>query len=67
MLKIETRIDPVEINGEKIKGLPQENDQVIVSAHWNMNYLVVIQFLGKTVTVSANDLVKAIQNAQNHD
>lgn len=67
MLKIETRLDPVEINGEEVKALPNETDQVIVSAHWNVNKFVVIDFHGRTVTVVASELERAIQNATNHD
>ncbi len=67
MLKIETRLDPVEINGAEIKGLPQEADQVIVSAHWNINRWVIIDFHGRTVTLSADELERAIRNARNHD
>ena len=67
MLKIETRLDPVEINGTEIKGLPQDADQVIISAHWNVNRFVVIDFHGRTVTVLASELKRAIQNAENHD
>lgn len=66
MLKIETRIDPVEINGTAITGLPNEADQVIVSAHWNINSFVVIDFHGRTVTVLAEDIERAIKNARNH-
>ena len=67
MLKIETRLDPVEINSEDIKGLPQEADQVIVSAHWNYSQWVVLNFHGRTVTVNAAELRRAIENATNHD
>ena len=66
MLKIETRIDPVEIMGTAISGLPNEADQVIVSAHWNINRFVVIDFHGRNVTVLADDLERAIKNARNH-
>jgi hypothetical protein len=67
MLKIETRIDPTEINGTAITGLPNDADQVIISAHWNINRFVVIDFHGRTVTVLADDLQRAIRNATNHD
>ncbi len=67
MLKIETRIDPVEINGTAISGLPQDADQVIVSAHWNINRFVILDFHGRNITVLADDLQRAIKNATNHD
>lgn len=66
MLKIETKLDPTEINGTAITGLPNDADQVIVSAHWNINSFVVIDFHGRTVTVVADDLRRAITNATNH-
>jgi hypothetical protein len=67
MMKIETRIDPVEIDGGEISGLPKDSDQVSVSAHWNVNRFVVILFHGVSVTVLAKDLTRAIQNATNHE
>ena len=66
MLKIETRLDPREINGEEIKGLPNDADQVTVSAHWNSNCFVVINFHGRSVTVFGDELERAIRNARNH-
>ena len=67
MLKIETRIDPVEINGQEVTGLPNEMDQMIVRAHWIKNRWVIIDFHGQSVTVVADDLERAIRNARNHD
>lgn len=66
MMKIETRLNPVEVEGIAITGLPQDSDQVTISAHWNYNHVVIISFRGKTVTVCANELQRAIQNATNH-
>lgn len=67
MLKIETRMDPLEIDGEEVKGLPKDSDQLVVTAHWNRNSLVILSFRGKAITVVASELVRAIQNARNHD
>ena len=66
MMKIETRIDPCEIDGKDVEGLPQEANQVIVRAHWNRNRWVVIEFRGRSVTFSAAELNRAIQNATNY-
>ena len=66
MMKIDTRIDPYEINDEEVTGLPKETDQLVVRSHWNMNSLVILEFKGKSVTVSASQLKQAIQNAINH-
>ncbi len=67
MLSIETRIDPVEIDGEKLAQLPAAVDQLSVTNHWNLNYLVVLTFRGHKITVVANELERAIHNARNHD
>jgi hypothetical protein len=64
--KIETRLRSYEINGDEVKGLPNDADDLIVAAHWNRNEFVVIDFHGRNVTVAARDLIKAIENAQNH-
>ena len=65
--KIETRLRAYEINGTEVKGLPKDADDVIISAHHIFRNLVIIDFHGRTVTVSANDLKRAIDNATNHD
>jgi hypothetical protein len=66
MLTIETRIDAIEIDGKDVEGLPEEENQLCVKAHWNVNRFVVLEFQGKSVTVSASQLLKAISNATNH-
>jgi|WetSurSiteA1Bulk_404760.scaffolds.fasta_scaffold30202_3 hypothetical protein len=66
-MKIESRLEPIELNGEETKGIPSPKDSVIVSAHWNSNRLVVIEFHGLNFTVVARELEKAIANATNHD
>jgi hypothetical protein len=67
VLKIETRLDAIEVSGAEVKGLPNDADQLIVSAHRIYNRLVILDFHGRNVTVSANELERAIQNARNHD
>jgi hypothetical protein len=66
MLKIETRIDPYEIDGKEVYGLAQDTDQLSVKAHWNINRFVVLEWHGKSFTVSADQLERAIKNATNH-
>jgi hypothetical protein len=65
--KIETRLRSYEINGEEVKGLPNDADDLLVLGHWNRKEFVVIDFHGRNLTVAADDLVKAIRNATNHD
>jgi hypothetical protein len=66
MLKIETRLDPVEIDNLEIKGLPDKEKQLTVSSHWNSNKLIVLDFNGHSITVVADELERAITNATNH-
>jgi hypothetical protein len=63
---IETRIRSYEVQGEPIKGLPNDADDLIVSAHRIQNDFVILDWHGRTITVSANDLERAIKNARNH-
>jgi hypothetical protein len=67
MLKIETRLDPIRIQGDLVKGLPNEADQLIVSAEWHSNKHVTLDWHGRTITVSSDELRRAIANAENHD
>jgi hypothetical protein len=64
---IETRLRSYEVNGEEVKGLPNEADDVIITAHHIWPHFVIIDFHGRTVTVAASDLKRAIDNATNHD
>ena len=66
MLKIETRLDPVEIGGERVPGLPQDCNQMVIRAHHIDNAFVILEFLGRQITVVASELKRAIQNAENH-
>ena len=64
---IETKITAYEINGDEVVGLPEKKTEVvIISAHWSNNEMVVLKFQGKEVTVTADELEKAIDNATNH-
>ena len=65
MTKVETRIDPLEIDGHEYKGLPKDEDQLIVRAHWNRESLAVLEFQGKKITVVISQLQKALVNAGN--
>lgn len=53
---IETKITAYEIDG----------NEVVVSAHWSNNEMVVLKVQGKSVTVAADELVRAVKNATNH-
>lgn len=58
-------IEVYEVDGEEIKGLKSLKPSVTVTNHWNRKEFVVIVIDNKRVTVVANDLIKAIENAQN--
>jgi len=62
---IETKITAYEINGNEVEGLPEKKTEVVISAHWVNNKMVVLKFQGKSVTVAADELMKAISSATN--
>ena len=65
MFTIETKIDPVEIDDSRLQGLPNDADQLIVKAHRIDSRAVVLDWRGHSVTVYAEELRRAIQNATN--
>ena len=66
MKTIQTKIDPCEINGKERRGLPKDEDQLSIEAHWNFNTFVILKYHGINITVFAEDLRDAIDNATNH-
>ena len=64
--KIETRIRSYEIDGQEVKGVPSDADDLIVRGHRIRNDLVILDWHGIKIAVSARDLNRAIQNATNH-
>lgn len=62
-MKTETRIKIYEKNGTEVKGL--EYPELVVTNHSNMNRMVVLEFGDDEITVLAEDLRKAINNAIN--
>lgn len=66
MFTVTTKLDPYEIDGDKRKGLPNEADELHVKQHWNQRRdLVVLDWRGHNITVSASELAVAIRNATN--
>lgn len=63
MKTTETKIDIYEINGEE-SGLSNEA-QLTVKNHWNRKNFVILNMNDKEITVVADDLKRAIENAQN--
>lgn len=66
MFQIETKLDPIEIDGTKIAGLPNEADQLIVRGHWNWRDFAILDWRGHSITISIEDLRRALTNAENH-
>ncbi len=58
-------IEVYETNGTKEKGLKSDRPKVKVSEHWNYKEFVVVEIDDKKVTVLADELKRAIDNAQN--
>ena len=64
-MKIDTIIDPIEINGIERKSLPKPEDQLSIRSHSIFNGQVIICFHGISCTVDADSLERAIRNATN--
>ena len=66
-MKIITKLNPLEFDGEERKGLPNEADELHVISHWNYRDRIVLDWRGHSITVVADELERAIRNAINHD
>ena len=64
--KIETHVRTYEVQGTAINGLHDDADDLVISAHHIQSNFVILDFHGRTVTVVAKDLERAIRNATNH-
>lgn len=58
-------IEIYETDGTENKGLKSKMPKMTVSEHWNRKNFVVIEVDGVKHTVVADDLKRAIDNAQN--
>ena len=64
MTEVETKIKIYEVNGEETK--INKDPHLSVRSHWNYHDFVVISFDDDNeITVVADDLIKAIENAKN--
>lgn len=64
MITVTNEVKVYEIGGEEIP-IGGQKENIIVSNHWNNSKMVNIFTEGRKITVVANDLITAIQNAVN--
>jgi hypothetical protein len=58
-------VEVYEENGQELKELRSEKPSITVREHWNRREFVVLIVGDLSYTVCAEDLRRAIQNAQN--
>lgn len=58
-------IEIYEKNGTEERGLRSEKSKIKITEHWNRKEFVNIEFEGEKLTVLADQLKRAINNAQN--
>lgn len=63
-MKTNSVINIYEVNGEDVSG-GDDAPKLEVKSHWNRRNLVVLSFGGKEITVPADELLRAIRNAEN--
>lgn len=62
-MTVECKLDAYEVDGSD----KFENGAMTVKSHWNRDSMVVIRIgKGKPITVRADQLQRAVQNATNH-
>ena len=61
-MKVINKIDIVEVNGSEVIS-PIKQPILEIGNHWNRSTLVVIKIDDKEMTVSADELRKAIENS----
>lgn len=54
-----------ETNGTENKGLESKKPKMNISEHWNRKQFVVVEIDGVKHTIVADELKRAIDNAQN--
>ena len=62
-MKVKNEIHVYEVDGKDVSSPSLVS--LTVRSHWNRDSLVVFEFEGKSFTVSASSLEKAIKNATN--
>ena len=62
-LEVKTKVKVYEKDGKEL-GV-NESDEISVEGHWNRRNFVILNINGKKVTVVADHLNRAVQNATN--
>ena len=65
MIKVQSEVEPCEVNGTELNGLKSSKQLLFVESHWNYRQLVILRYGEVSITVVASDLLKAINNAGN--
>lgn len=65
MFETTTKVDPVEINNEEVRGIPRLENCLLVRSHHSNSKLVVLEYNAMRITLYAPELRKAIENACN--
>lgn len=63
MIKVSNIVTVYEVDGKETTGIPMPTISVL--SHWNRDSMVVLELAGQRVTVSAQDIRAAIDNATN--
>lgn len=63
-MKVSSVIDVCEVNGVEVK--PGQDRRIVVESHWSRRDLVTLVVeTGTSITISADELGRALANAQN--
>jgi len=65
MLKVTNEVKTYDETAMLLHGSNSNNDPVFVRSNCVDSEMVVIEFYGKSVTVLADDMIRAINNAMN--
>ena len=64
-MKVINTIKPLEIDGKDSNNVGEKR-LLSVESHWNMKDRIHLKFEGVDITVPADELERAINNARNH-
>jgi len=66
MIEVKNYVELYELNGKSLTGIRSDKTSLLVESHWNRNEFVILKIGDNdSFTVSASDLISAINNATN--